>query len=53
MLPCGSQTDTTAPVGSWITAMRPASITSKASPIGVPPRSAAFAAAASALSTVT
>ncbi len=49
----GCQTQRIAPAGSWSTAMRPESRTSKASIITVPPASFAFAAASSALSTVT
>ena len=51
--PCASQTQKTAPTGSWMTAMRPTSITSKGSLINVAPPSRAAAAVSSALSTVT
>ncbi len=49
----GCQMQKTAPVGSAITAMRPASITSKGSANRVPPSSRTLAAVASASSTVT
>ena len=48
----GSQTMKKAPWGSWITPMRPASITSNAGACTVPPSSPARSAAASALATV-
>ncbi len=52
MLCRGCQSDTTAPVGSWIVAMRPASNTSNGSASTVPPCSTARTALASASSTV-
>ena len=53
MLCRGSHTSKNAPCGSWITAIRPASITSNAGACTVAPSSLARSAAASALSTVT
>ena len=53
MLSRGCQIANTAPVGSWRTAMRPKVMTSKGSVMTFAPRSFAFAAAASASSTVT
>ena len=53
MLSRGSQTAKKAPVGSWTSAIRPASITSNGSIATVPPLSAAARAASSALVTVT
>jgi hypothetical protein len=49
----GSQTAKNAPCGSWMTPIRPDSITSKAGACAVPPSSLARSTAASALSTVT
>jgi hypothetical protein len=53
MFSFGSQTMKKAPCGSWITAIRPASMTSNGGACTLAPSSAAFAAASSALSTVT
>ena len=53
MLSRACHTAKNAPVGSWIMAIRPASITSKGPAITVAPSPEAFAAAASASSTVT
>ena len=52
MCALGSQTSKKAPCGSWMTAMRPTSITSKAGAWTVAPSFCALSAAASALSTV-
>lgn len=49
----GSQGRKNAPCGSWMTAMRPASSTSKAGACTVAPSSAARSAVASALATET
>ena len=53
MLSFGSQAANIAPLGSAITAMRPASPTSNGPATTVPPSSPALAAASSALATVT